>query len=73
MTAVGPQRSSPFRVVLAEPDPAARERLSAGLQALPGVEVAATPTTSADAIIDAYRLRPHLLLLDLMLPGLPAA
>ncbi len=68
-----PQRRPSFRVVLAVPDPAYRERLIAGLQAVPGVEVAAAATTSADAIIDAYRARPHLLLLDLALPGLPAA
>ncbi len=73
MTTADPQRSSPFRVVLAEPEPAVRERLIAGLQALPDVDVAALPTTSADAIIDAYRIRPHLLLLDLALPGLPTA
>ncbi len=66
-------RSSPLRIVLAEPDPAFRERLIASLQALPGVELAAVATTSADAIIDAYRARPHLLLLDLALPGLPPA
>lgn len=65
--------TSPFRIVLAEADPTWRERLLAGLQAVPGVEVVAIAPTSADAIIDAYRTRPHLLLLDLALPGLSVA
>jgi two-component system nitrate/nitrite response regulator NarL len=65
--------SRPVHVVLAGADAASLERLRTGLDAVGSVEVDATATNSSDVVIDAYRHRPDVVLLDLSLPGLPAA
>ena len=67
-----PEKRS-LRIVVADGDRPYRERLVAGLTASGVLEVAATATNSSDAVIDTYRHRPDVVLLDLKLEGMSAA
>lgn len=69
----GRSDSRPLHIVLADGDPASRERLQSGFAELSGVEVDAAVANGADAVIDAYRLRPDVVLLDLTISGMSAA
>jgi DNA-binding NarL/FixJ family response regulator len=62
-----------YRVVLGESDPAVREGLTTVLGGLATVDVVAVAATGADVVIEAFRHHPDVVLLDLRLPGLPAA
>ncbi len=62
-----------FRVVVGERDQALRAGLLASLGTLSNVEVAASAANGADVVIEAWRHRPDVVLLDLRLPGMSAA
>jgi two-component system response regulator DesR len=62
-----------FRVVLADGDQAARERLASQLAGLNFVELVAVEATGNDAIVAAYKLQPDVVLLDLTPPDRTAA
>lgn len=68
-------QSSPdrhVRVVLAESDPSTRESIVSHVSGLSGIELVAAESSAGDAIIAAYRLRPDIVLLDLVPPDRPA-
>jgi DNA-binding NarL/FixJ family response regulator len=69
----GARGERPFRVVVADDDRPYRERLVAGLQALDTIEVAGAAGTGSDVVIEAWRHRPDVVLLDVTLPGMTAA
>lgn len=58
------------RIVIADDEPLARERLRRLLQNHPSWEVVGEATTGPEAIDLVQRLRPDVLLLDIRLPGL---
>ena len=62
-----------FRVVVGNHDRRYRDELVAGLTALGYVEVAGAATNGSDVVIEAWRHRPDVVLLDLALPGMSAA
>lgn len=62
-----------FRVVVGDHDRRHRDELVAGLTALGYVEVAGAATNGSDVVIEAWRHRPDVVLLDLTLPGMSAA
>lgn len=62
-----------FRVVVGDDDRPYREELVAHLTALGNVEVAGAAANGADVVIEAWRHRPDVVLLDLTLPGMSAA
>lgn len=62
-----------YRVVVGHDDPTYRDGLVANLQELGTVEVAGAAATGADVVIEAFRQRPDVVLLDLGLPGMTAA
>ena len=62
----------PMKVVLAEGNAQARDVLASQVAALAGVDLVATESNAADAIISTYRLHPDVVLLDLTPPDRPA-
>ena len=62
-----------FRVVVGNQDRQYREELVAGLTSLGYVEVAGAASNGSDVVIEAWRHRPDVVLLDLTLPGMSAA
>lgn len=56
------------RVVIAEADADARNRIAGELAGIAGIDLVATEGSAGDAIIAAYRLRPDVVLLDLTPP-----
>ncbi|MBI2759872.1 MAG: response regulator transcription factor [Chloroflexi bacterium] len=62
-----------FRVVVGNSDHTYREQLVANLAELGNIEVAGSASTGVDTIIEAWRHRPDVVLLDLSLPGMSAA
>lgn len=62
-----------FRIVLGDGDQPSREGLVACLTTLGNVEVAAEASNGSDVVIEAWRHRPDVVLLDLTLPGMSAA
>lgn len=58
-----------MRVLIADDEAPARERLRQMLAAHPGVEVAAEAATGAEAIALAQSLKPDLLILDIQMPN----
>ncbi len=65
--------SPALRVIVADGDQPYREQLVAGLTASGVMEVTATAAHSSDVVIDAWRQRPDVVLLDLKLDGMSAA
>src|SRR5262245_23124774 len=59
-----------LRVLIADDEPLARRRLRRLLSAEPEVQIAGECATGEEIIECAARLRPHLLLLDIEMPGL---
>lgn len=59
-----------MRVVIADDEPLARERLRSLLVDLPGVEVVAEAGNGAQALHACAALQPDLVLLDIAMPGL---
>lgn len=57
-----------MRVLIADDEAPARERLRQMLAAHPGVEVAGEAATGAEAIAKSNELRPELLILDIQMP-----
>lgn len=73
-TGTGGMRSTrALRVALADGDSTARAALLAQLTTLSDIEIVATASNASDAVIDAWRHRPDVALLDLALPGIPVA
>jgi DNA-binding NarL/FixJ family response regulator len=56
------------RVVIAEGDVEARNRIAGELSGIAGIDLVAMEASAGDAIIAAYRLRPDVVLLDLTPP-----
>ena len=59
-----------IRVLVADDQPMARERLVSLLAAEPGVQVAATASTGPEAVESIRRAAPDLVFLDLQMPGM---
>lgn len=59
-----------IRVLVADDQPMARERLVSLLAAEPGVELAATASTGAEAVDYIRQTSPDLVFLDLQMPGM---
>lgn len=60
----------PIRVLLAEDHTIVRQGLAALLSAQSGIEVIGEAENGRDAVAAALRLRPHVVLMDLGMPGL---
>ena len=59
-----------IRVLVADDQPMARERLVSLLAAEPGVQVAATASTGPEAVESIRQAAPDLVFLDLQMPGM---
>jgi two-component system chemotaxis response regulator CheB len=59
-----------LRVLVAEDSPTARELLVAILSSDPGITVVGEAATGEDAVAMARRLRPHVVTMDIRLPGI---
>jgi len=59
----------PIRVLLADDHPMFREGLAVALSALPGVEVVADVASGEEAIAEAARLQPDVVVMDVNMPG----
>jgi DNA-binding NarL/FixJ family response regulator len=67
--AVGLPTDEPIRVLLADDHPMFREGLAVALSALPGLEVVAESSSGEEAIADAARLQPDVVVMDVNMPG----
>jgi CheY-like chemotaxis protein len=67
-----PVRRAPCRVPIAHQQPIVRHGVRALLAGEPDVEVVAETDTGAEGVRLARRLRPHVVLVDLLLPAPPA-
>jgi DNA-binding NarL/FixJ family response regulator len=65
-----PAEQRHVRIVLADDHPAFREGLRAMLRTVPGVQIAGEAGTGADAVRLAAGVRPHLVVMDLHMPGM---
>lgn len=61
--------SPPLRVLIADDEPLARQRLEDLLAREPGVEIVGTAADGAGAVEQIRRLRPDLVFLDVQMPG----
>lgn len=59
-----------LRLLIVDDEPLARERLAALVAELPGAELAGTAATGEEALLQAGRLRPDVVLLDIRMPGM---
>ena len=59
-----------IRVLVADDQPMARERLVSLIAAEPGVEVAATAASGPEAVASIRQAAPDLVFLDLQMPGM---
>ena len=66
---VGLPVDEPIRVLLADDHPMFREGLAVALGALPGVEVVAEASSGEEAIGEAARLQPDVVVMDVNMPG----
>lgn len=60
----------PIRVLVVDDHTLVREALASLIRSLPGIELVATATGGEEAIELCARLRPDVLLMDLMMPGM---
>jgi DNA-binding NarL/FixJ family response regulator len=67
--AVGLPFDEPIRVLLADDHPMFREGLAVALSALPGLEVVAEASSGEEAIGEAARLQPDVVVMDVNMPG----
>jgi two-component system, NarL family, response regulator LiaR len=58
------------RVLICDDHAVVREGLRSFLGMLPGIELAGEAATGAEALEQAARLRPHVVLMDLVMPGM---
>lgn len=68
MTETAEAADRAVRVVIAEGDVDARNRIAGELAGIAGIDLVAMEGSAGDAIIAAYRLRPDVVLLDLTPP-----
>ncbi len=61
---------TPFRILIAEDEPLARERLRQMLRTEAGFQIVAEAMDGPQAVLLARRHRPEIMLLDIQLPGL---
>jgi two-component system, LytTR family, response regulator len=61
--------SAPYRVLIADDEPLARQRLEDLVRALPRAEVVGTAADGDEAVEAILRLRPDLVFLDVQMPG----
>lgn len=59
-----------IRILIADDHPIVREGLHALIATEPGMEVVATAVDGVDAVLKARRLKPDVILLDLVMPGM---
>jgi len=64
-----PQAASPLRVLVADDQTVVRDGLSALLGLLPGIEVVGTAVDGDDAVNQALKLGPDVVLMDLHMPN----
>jgi two-component system response regulator AlgR len=59
-----------MRLLIADDEPLARERLRRLVEEIPGCEVVGEACTGTETLLRAQRLRPDVLLLDIRMPGM---
>ncbi len=59
-----------LRVIVVDDEPPARERLAQLLSELPDIELAGSAASGDEALRLADRLRPHVILMDIRMPGM---
>ncbi len=60
----------PLRILIVEDEPLARERVHRLLRMAPGYQIVASAEDGSQAVVLSRRHRPHIVLLDVQLPGL---
>jgi two-component system LytT family response regulator len=63
------QDDAPIRILIADDEPLARQRLEDLLRHEPGVEIVGTAADGASAVAGIRQLRPDLVFLDVQMPG----
>jgi DNA-binding NarL/FixJ family response regulator len=64
------EQAEPVRILIADDHTLFREGLAALLDSVEGLAVAGRATTGADAVAEAARLQPDVVLMDIQMPGM---